>query len=130
MIWIVAVAAGAVVASGVYLALSRNLLRSVIGISLVGAGANLAVLSAGRLGSAVPPIVPSGSSALSLAAANPLPQALALTAIVIGFSLTCFSLTLVLALWQRLRVHDSRSLRFAEPPPDPRPTAAEERGPR
>ena len=119
MIWIVAIAAGAVVASGVYLALSRNLLRSVIGVSLVGSGANLIVLSAGRLGSAVPAIVPAGDSALSLAAANPLPQALVLTAIVIGFSLTCFSLTLVLTLWQRLKVHDSGSLRFAEPPPDP-----------
>jgi len=129
VIWIVAIAAGTVVASGVYLALSGNLLRSIIGVSLVGSGANLVVLSAGRLASAVPPIVPAGGSSLSLSAANPLPQALVLTAIVIGFSLTCFSLTLVLTLWQRLNVRDSGSLRFAEPPPDsggaPPPSDAE-----
>ena len=116
MIWAVAVAAGALVAAGVYLALSRDLLRAVIGVSLLGFAANLVVLSAGRLGATQPPIVPAGGTTLAATAANPLPQALVLTAIVIGFSLTCFSLVLVLALKQRVGVADSARLAAAEPP--------------
>jgi len=116
VIWAVAIAAGALVAAGVYLALSRSLLRMVIGISLMGFAANLVVLGAGRLGATEPPIVPGGDTTLAATAANPLPQALVLTAIVIGFSLTCFSLVLVLALKQRAGVADGARLAAAEPP--------------
>jgi multicomponent Na+:H+ antiporter subunit C len=48
-------------------------------------------------------------------AANPLPQALVLTAIVIGFALVCFSLALVLRLIQRTGIDDALALRQAEP---------------
>ena len=115
MIWLVAVAVGALVAAGVYLALSRDIVRMVIGISLIGAGANLVVLGAGRLGAAVPAIVPAGERVLAAVASNPLPQALVLTAIVISFSLTCFSLCLVLAVSRSLGTVDSEGLDAAEP---------------
>lgn len=116
MIWALALAVFATVAAGVYLALSRDLLRCVIGVSLIGAAANLVVFAAGRVGTMVPPVIPPGEAVLS-AAVNPLPQALVLTAIVIGFALTCFSLVLVLALKSRSGLADSEVLRLAEPPP-------------
>jgi multicomponent Na+:H+ antiporter subunit C len=116
VIWSIAVAVAALIAAGVYLALGRELLRAVVGLSLIGAGANLAVLAAGRVGSAVPAVVPPGDEVLA-AAANPLPQALVLTAIVISFSLVCFSLLLTLALAQQSGVADSRDLNAAEPRP-------------
>ena len=124
MIWALALAVFATVAAGVYLALSRDLLRCVIGVSLVGAAANLVVFVAGRVGSGEPPVIPAGETLLT-AAVNPLPQALVLTAIVIGFALTCFSLVLVLALKSRTDVADSELLRVAEPPPgaDGKPVA-------
>lgn len=115
MIWWLALAIFATISAGIYLALSRGLLRSVIGISLIGSAANLVLLAAGRVGETAPPLVLPGETGLE-AAANPLPQALVLTAIVIGFSLTCFSLVLVLALKQRTGVSDSHALRAAEPP--------------
>jgi multicomponent Na+:H+ antiporter subunit C len=118
MIWSVAVAAGILVAAGVYLALARDLLRCVIGLSLLGAGVNLVVLASGRLGSNAPPFVASGLDRLATDVANPLPQALVLTAIVIGFSLTCFSMILVLALRQQ-GMAGSADLRSAEPPAGP-----------
>ena len=126
MIWALACAVFATVAAGVYLALSRDLLRCVIGVSLIGAAANLVVFGAGRVGTSVPPVIPAGETVLS-AAVNPLPQALVLTAIVIGFALTCFSLVLVLALKSRTDVADSALLRLAEPPPggDGKPTLEE-----
>lgn len=128
MIWALALAVFATVAAGVYLALSRDLLRCVIGVSLIGAAANLVVFAAGRVGTMQPPVIPAGESVLS-AAVNPLPQALVLTAIVIGFALTCFSLVLVLALKSRTGVADSEVLRLAEPPPgaDGKPALEEER---
>jgi multicomponent Na+:H+ antiporter subunit C len=119
MIWLLAIGAGAAVAAGIYLTLSRDLLRCVIGISIVGVAANLVMFVAGRPdGVAGPPLVPVGETVLQ-GAANPLPQALVLTAIVIGFSLTCFSLVLVLAIIQRTGARDSEGLRAAEPPPGP-----------
>jgi multicomponent Na+:H+ antiporter subunit C len=116
MIWAIAIAVFATVAAGVYLALARDLLRCVIGISLIGAAANLVVFAAGRVGTMVPPVIPAGETVLS-AAVNPLPQALVLTAIVIGFALVCFSLVLVLALKSRTGIADSEALRLAEQPP-------------
>jgi multicomponent Na+:H+ antiporter subunit C len=116
VIWAIAVAVFATVAAGVYLALSRDLLRCVIGVSLIGAAANLVVFAAGRVGTMVPPVIPAGETMLS-AAVNPLPQALVLTAIVIGFALVCFSLVLVLALKSHAGIADSEALRLAEPPP-------------
>jgi multicomponent Na+:H+ antiporter subunit C len=77
------------------------------------------VLGAGRFGSAQPAFVRAGAEALDVGASNPLPQALVLTAIVIGFSLTCFSLALVLALQQRFRTTDVAGLDAAEPAMQP-----------
>lgn len=116
MIWALTAAIFAIVAAGVYLALARDLLRCVIGVSLVGSAANLVMFVAGRVGVPVPPLIPAGQTVL-VDAANPLTQALVLTAIVIGFALTCFSLVLVLALSSRVGITDSERLRLAEPPP-------------
>jgi len=118
VIWVLALGVFATVTAGVYLTLSRDLLRCVIGISLIGAAANLVVFGAGRIGTALPPVIPPGADVLD-AAVNPLPQALVLTAIVIGFALTCFSLVLVLALKSRTGIADSEALRLAEPAPGP-----------
>jgi multicomponent Na+:H+ antiporter subunit C len=83
-------AVGGLVAAGTFLVTSRSLSRVVLGFALLGHGAVLALLAAGgRAGS--PPIV-DGEPAPDMA--NPLPQALALTAIVISFGLTLFVLAL------------------------------------
>ena len=117
MIWIFAVVMGIGVAAGVYLALSRDLFRMVVGLSVIGAALNLLVFASGRLDSAAPPIVVEGTQILTNAA-NPLPQALVLTAIVIGFALLCFSLVLVVRLMRAADSDDAHRLRAAEPPHD------------
>jgi multicomponent Na+:H+ antiporter subunit C len=89
-------AVGGLVAAGTFLVTSRSLSRIVLGFAMLGHGAVLALLAAGgRAGS--PPII-SGEPVSDTA--NPLPQALALTAIVISFGLTLF----VLALARRQQV--------------------------
>jgi multicomponent Na+:H+ antiporter subunit C len=119
MTWSVALAAGSLVAAGLYLALGRDLLRVVVGVSLLGAGANLAVFGAGRSDRVQPPFVEHGASALAASAADPVPHALVLTAIVIGFSLTCFSLILVLALTEQTQAGRGGDGEAAEPGPRP-----------
>ena len=95
MIWAVAFALWITLTAGLYLALSRDVLRCVVGLALLGSAVNLLLLAAGRLGSAQPAVIEAGGRVLQ-EAANPLPQALVLTAIVIGFATTGFVIELAL----------------------------------
>jgi multicomponent Na+:H+ antiporter subunit C len=117
MIWALAVTVWLTVTVGIYLALSRDVVRCVLGLAVLGSAANLVLFAAGRIGSPLPAVVPLGDEVLA-SAANPLPQALVLTAIVIGFALVCFSLVLVLRLIREARTDDATALRLAEPVPD------------
>jgi multicomponent Na+:H+ antiporter subunit C len=111
------------VTASVLLILSRDTLRLVVGLAMLGGAANLMVFLAGRPGSALPPIIAAGADTLPAAAANPLPQALVLTAIVIGFALLCFALVLIANLARQDARQDSDALRASEPdmanPTDP-----------
>lgn len=100
--------------AGIYLLLSRHLLRMLFGISLISAAANLVILISGRLGATSPPIIPEGATSLPEGAANPLPQALILTAIVIGFALSALLISLLLRTWQSTGTLDGSQLTAAE----------------
>jgi multicomponent Na+:H+ antiporter subunit C len=80
---------------GTYLLLQRKLSRIIIGLGLLTHGANILLITAGRRGD--PPIVGQGARA---DLADPLPQALALTAIVITFGVTILLLALAYRSWQ------------------------------
>jgi multicomponent Na+:H+ antiporter subunit C len=105
-----------VVASAVYLTLSRDLFRVVIGLTLLSAATNLVVFAAGRFASMTPPLLSSVDDASIATASNPLVQALVLTAIVISFALLCFSLVLGARLRTLAESDDVRALQSAEPP--------------
>jgi multicomponent Na+:H+ antiporter subunit C len=106
-----------IAAAGVYLALSRDLFRCIVGLAVLGSAANLIVFAAGRFESLQPPILAAGATELAAtAAANPLPQALVLTAIVISFALLCFALVLGARLRQQGASDDTDQWRDAEPP--------------
>jgi multicomponent Na+:H+ antiporter subunit C len=111
-----AVAFGVLVAVSAYLLLSRNLLRMLLGLLLLGNAANLCIFIAGRLASDQPPIVKKGELAIALSA-NPLPQALILTAIVISFALVVFAMVLFQLAHRRLGTMDTDAMRVAEPRP-------------
>ena len=91
---LLAVASGVLYAAGVYMMLRRRLAQLIIGIGLLSNGTNLLIFTAGGLTRARPPVVPDGAQALVAPYADPVPQALVLTAIVIGFGLLAFSLVL------------------------------------
>lgn len=111
---LLAIAIGVVVAVSVYLFLSRDLPRILLGFILLGTGANLLLLLSGRLGSLMPALIDTAHGTLAPGAANPLPQALILTAIVIGFGLTAFGLMLALQAWRRFGTLDAEQLTEAE----------------
>jgi len=116
----IAVLAGIFLSAGIYLLLSRALIRMLLGLLLFGNGVNLVILVAGRLSRGVPPIALDGKLPLD-GAANPLPQALILTAIVIGFALFSFLLVLAWRAYQSLDADDTDQMRVAEPKGGPEP---------
>ena len=91
---LLAVASAVLYAAGIYLMLRRRLVQLIIGLGLLSNGTNLLIFTAGGLTRARPPVVPEGASVLEPPYADPVPQALVLTAIVIGFGLLAFSLVL------------------------------------
>ncbi len=114
---VLAILIGILVAASVYLMLARNVLRFLFGLVLLGNAANLTIFAAGRLTPAAPPLVPAGAAAPAELVANALPQALVLTAIVIGFGLLAFALALVYRTYRSLGTLDSDAMRHAEPEP-------------
>jgi multisubunit Na+/H+ antiporter MnhC subunit len=96
-------------AGGTYLALSGSLVRVLIGFGLIGHGINLSIFVLGGLrplGQA--PIMKGHELALSSSAMDPLPQALILTAIVIGFGIQAF-MAVILLLLRKTNKEESHS---------------------
>jgi multicomponent Na+:H+ antiporter subunit C len=108
-------------AVAIYLMLSRHIIRILLGIAILGNGVNLLLFISGRVTREVPPIIGEGLDTLSAGAANPLPQALILTAIVISFSFFAFLLVLAYRTYQDLKTDDTNEMRLAEPENEPMP---------
>lgn len=87
--------AAVLVGTGVFLVLTRAMIRLIIGLSMIAYGANLAILLAGGSELAAPPLLN-----LEGPYVDPLPQALILTAIVIGFGTTALLLVLSVRAYQ------------------------------
>lgn len=115
------VLAGLFVAAGTYLLLSRSLIRLLLGVAIFGNGVILLIFVSGRLVSSTPPIVRYGLATPSGTMANPLPQALILTAIVIGFALFAFLAVLVMRAYQAFDADNTDHMRLSEPPAEPTP---------
>ncbi|MBO6602234.1 MULTISPECIES: Na+/H+ antiporter subunit C [Paracoccaceae] len=115
---LISVMVGVMIATGTYLMLARNVLRFIFGLILISNAANLMIFVAGRLTPESPPLIPDGADVPPDIVANALPQALVLTAIVIGFGLFAFALTLVYRGYQSMGTLMSDEMRLAEPEED------------
>lgn len=87
---------GMLVGSGVWLLLRPRTYQVIIGLSLIAYGVNLFIFSMGRLRMNAPPVLSSGTGINPADYTDPLPQALVLTAIVIGFATTALFLVVLL----------------------------------
>ena len=92
---------GVLVAAGVYLLLERSLTRVLVGVVLIGNGANLLFLVASGAAGGAPIVGTTPEDEMS----DPLPQAMVLTAIVITLGMTAFLLAMAYRSWQ-LHHHD------------------------
>ncbi|RDV37789.1 Na+/H+ antiporter subunit C [Bradymonadaceae bacterium TMQ3] len=92
---LIASAIAVLVACGFYLVLRARTFPVIIGLALFSYAANLYIFSTGRLTSGMPPVLQKGVPLEAYA--DPLPQALILTAIVIGFAMTAFILVLAIS---------------------------------
>ena len=99
----------------VYLLMSRQLVRVLLGIAILGNAVNLLIFTSGRLLREVPPVIPEALQVPEGTIANPLPQALILTAIVISFSFFAFLLVLSFRAYQELGTDNTVEMRVAEP---------------
>lgn len=86
---------GVAYAAALFLLLRRGIVRVILGIALLSQAVNLLIFVAGGLRPDGPAFIPPGQSVLPAASADPLPQALILTAIVISFGVLAFTLAMV-----------------------------------
>ena len=91
---LIALSIGVLTGGGVYLLLRARTFPVVLGLTLLSYAVNLFLFATGRLVVGLPPVIVGGNADRILA--NPLPQALVLTAIVIGFAMTAFVIMLAL----------------------------------
>jgi multicomponent K+:H+ antiporter subunit C len=94
---IVAIAIGVLAASGVWLLLRPRTFQVVMGLSLLSYAVNLFIFSMGSLSIDKEPVIIPGVTQDLLHYTDPMPQALVLTAIVIGFAMTALFLVVLLA---------------------------------
>lgn len=107
---ILSLAIGLLFAVGVYQILSRNVLRIILGTSLLTHGVHLLILTMAGVNKGSAPLL--GQAAESYT--DPLPQALILTSIVISFGVTSFFLVLAYRAYQTLGTDDLELLRGRE----------------
>jgi len=103
---ILAIVIGGLYAAGIYMMLRRSLVKLLIGLALLSHAANLLIFTAARLTRAGFPIIGMDQKVLGTPYADPLPQALILTAIVISFGVTAFALALSYRTYKSIHTDD------------------------
>ncbi|AQS58990.1 Na(+)/H(+) antiporter subunit C [Desulforamulus ferrireducens] len=104
---LMAILIGVLFTVGVYLLLSKNFLRIILGTSILAHGTHLLIITMGGLKKGMPPII----SGKNVAYTDPLPQALILTAIVINFAVTALFLVLAYRSYQELGTDNIEKIR-------------------
>lgn len=114
MTLLLAVVIGLLYTAAIYLMLRRSVVRLVFGLVLLGHAANLLIFTAGGLVRGRPPIIAEGALAPPAGVADPVPQALVLTAIVIGFAVVAFAAVLVHRAVDQTGTDDVDAMRSTE----------------
>ncbi len=108
------IAIGILFGCGCYLVMRRNIVRVLLGIMLFSQAANLLIFTAAGLTPGRPPMIPADADTLAGEYADPLPQALVLTAIVIGFAVLAFAIALVLRAYEKTGSDDLDTFQNSE----------------
>lgn len=105
---------GILYAAGVYFILRRSMVRLLLGILILGNATNMLIFLLGNITKAKPPIIDASLDRLTGLYADPIPQALILTAIVISFGLTSFAIVLLKRVYALIGSDDLDDLNTPE----------------
>lgn len=105
---------GSLYAAGLYMMLRRSIVKIIIGLALLAHAANLLIFTLGRLTRGQPAFAAADMDQPPLSAADPLPQALILTAIVIGFGVLAFAVVLIHRVHEAIGTDDMDQMHTAE----------------
>lgn len=114
MIVLLSIVTGLLFGTGLYMMLRRSLTKLLLGLLLLANAANLLIFVASGPVKGSAPLVAAGAEALERSAADPLPQALILTAIVIGFGVLAFAVILFSRVYANTGSDDSEALTQTE----------------
>lgn len=103
---VMAYVVGAMFAAAIYMMLRRSLVKLVIGLMILSNAANLLIFTVAGMTRGAPPLIPEGAMAPVGEVADPLPQALVLTAIVIAFGVLAFAVVLIHRAYQVVKTDD------------------------
>lgn len=106
MEYALAIGVGFLYAAAFYMLMRRSIVKWIIGLGLLSHAANLLIFGLGRLTRERPPIIPVNADTLQPPFADPLPQALILTAIVIGFGVQAYAVVLIKRIYQTVGTDD------------------------
>jgi multicomponent Na+:H+ antiporter subunit C len=110
---ILAVVVGGLYAAGLYMMLRRNIIKIIIGLVLLSQAANLLIFTSGGLSRSNPPLIAKGMDVPVAPFADPIPQALILTAIVISFGVLAFAIVLVFKVFKQVGTSDLDTMKGA-----------------
>lgn len=111
---IMAIVIGGLYAAGLYMILRRSLVKLIIGLGLLGHAANLLIFTINGLVRGEPPLIADGQKTLIPPYADPLPQALILTAIVIGFGVQAFAVVLFKRVYRMTGTDDLDKIQLTD----------------
>ncbi len=111
---VMAVTIGGLFACGLYMVLRRSVVKLIIGLALFTHATNLLIFNSGGLTRGRPPLIPADATSIEPPFADPIPQALILTAIVIAFGLQAFALVLLKRTYQLLKTEDLDELNLTD----------------
>jgi multicomponent Na+:H+ antiporter subunit C len=108
---ILAFVIGGLFAASLYMLMRRSIVKLVIGLALISYAVNLLIFTVAGLTRAYPPIIPDDAIHLVEPYADPLPQALVLTAIVINFGVLAFAVVLIRRVAEVIQTDDVDDIR-------------------
>lgn len=111
---VLSVILGLLFAIGTFLVLRRDVVRVVWGVTIISQATNVYLVTMGDIGGSIPIVGHGGGGSGAHNVTDPLVQALVLTAIVIGFGTTAFSLVLTYRVYQEHGTLDLRELGHEE----------------
>ena len=114
MDFLLAFIVGLLYATGIYMMLRRSIVKLSIGLILLSHAANLFIFTISRITRGAPPLIKENEEMLTGIYADPVPQALVLTAIVISFGVQAFAIVLIKKVYQTTNTDDLDQLKSTD----------------